>query len=114
MKELTDLEIEIEIAKIEGVKFTVKGNRIAADTFQVHELFSCAHMGFIFNPLTDKALCFDLLIRYDIDLISPYRVNGETKWEAQIFTNNGTVNNIYDENPQRAICLAIIEAHKGK
>ena len=65
------------------------------------------------TPLLDDALCFQLMVKYTIDVISPYLVNDETKWEAQMFVNGcSDAVNAYDDNPRRAICLAIIEAHK--
>jgi len=65
-----------------------------------------------YSPLTDDALCFQLMVKYDIDLMSPYRVNGETKWQAQIFSKNyADAFSIYDESPNKAILLVIIEAN---
>ena len=68
-----------------------------------------------YNPLTDDALCFQLMVKYDCDLISPYRPNNNTHWECQIFTDNcADAVSIYDDSPNKAICLAIIEAHKDQ
>jgi len=65
-----------------------------------------------YNPLTDDALNHQLMIKYELDLISPYRKNGDTQWEAQIFTDECcNVESVYDESPNKAILLAIIEAH---
>ena len=69
--------------------------------------------GKVYNPLTDDALCFQLMVKYDCDLISPYRPNNDTHWECQIFTDNcADAVSIYNDSPNKAICLAIIEAHK--
>jgi hypothetical protein len=66
-----------------------------------------------FNPLTDDGLCFQLMVKHDLDIIAPYRKNNETTWEAQIFSKDyADAFQIYDKSPNRAICLAIIEAHK--
>ncbi len=68
-----------------------------------------------YNPLTDDTLCFQLMIKYDLDIIAPYRKNNETTWEAQIFSKDYVdAFQIYDKSPNRAICLAIIEAHKDQ
>ena len=69
--------------------------------------------GKAYNPLTDDALCFQLMVKYDVDVMSLYRVNKETEWEAQVFTKDyADAVSIYNTNPNKAICLAIIEAHK--
>ena len=66
--ELTDLEINTEVAKIVGFEFMVAGGTVQPKAFTVTEVFSCAHMGFTFNPLTDDALCFQLMKKYKIDI----------------------------------------------
>ena len=109
MSELTDLEICKRIAEIEN-----KGDCFNwFNTFAIRtEMYAEREE---FNPLTDDALCFQLMVKYDCDLISPYRPNNDTHWECQIFTGNCTdVVSIYNDSPNKAICLAIIEAHKGK
>jgi hypothetical protein len=112
---MNDLEICKRIAEIEGVKFTVTGNEVAADAFQVHELFSCAHMGFIFNPLTDDALCFKLMVKHDVDLTHDFSglwcasMNPTYAYDESV-EDYGVIS--YDKSPNFAILLAIIEAHK--
>ena len=103
MSELTDLEMCKCIAEIEGVKFTVAGGKIAADTFQVHELFSCAHMGFIFNPLTDDALCFRFCYK---DGISVHYVDCPAGSGRAYFANKNSNSTNYCDTPNRAVCLA--------
>ena len=67
----------------------------------------------VYNPLTDDGLCFQLMVKYDLDIIAPYRKNNETTWEAHIFSKDyADAFQIYDKSPNRAICLAIIEANK--
>tara|TARA_R110002051_G_scaffold301683_1_gene369645 strand:+ start:740 stop:991 length:252 start_codon:yes stop_codon:yes gene_type:complete len=83
---MTDLEICKRIAEIEGISDYI-------------------FINYDYNPLTDKALCFDLMVKHKVD----------TEWwgdelGAYIPVNDGE---IHDKNPQKAICLAIIEAHKG-
>ena len=116
MNKLTDLEICKRIAEILGVKFTVISGKIVADAFQVHDLFSCAHMGFIFNPLTDNALCFQLMVKCKItvEFTRYYEHLKSTTTRAYYDhkADNGYGAYIQDVNPNRAICLAKIEAHK--
>ena len=111
--DLTDLEICRTIAKIE-LSETYKGmEERAHDGICVLVLSYGMIFRQAYNPLTDDALCFQLMVKYDIDVLSPYRKNGETKWEAQIFSKDyADAFSIYDESPNRVICLAIIEAHK--
>ena len=60
-----------------------------------------------YNPLTDDALCFRLMIKYKLSLIAP---EGEqTNWDC-IISDILTC----EESPNKAICLAIIELNKGK
>ena len=110
MNKLTDLEICKRIAEIEKLphhleegmndKF-INTSTIYGDVCE-------------YNPLTDDALCFQLLKKYNIDLISPYLPNNDTQYEAQIFISGiADVLSEYDDSANKAICLAIIEAHKG-
>lgn len=65
--------------------------------------------GEAFNPLTDKALAFDLMVKYGISS-GPNSVG----WSATINYDDGsTFGPIMAYCPQRAICLAIIEKHKN-
>ena len=109
-KKMTDLEICKRIAEIEGVQHQL----------EMEDKPSCyvysEHLNKEYNPLTDKALCFDLMVKYNIELtplkrgdflatpINPYDVYGE----PDMYLNNG----YGDNSPQKAICLAIIESHK--
>ena len=109
MSELTDLEICKRIAEIEN-----KGDCFNwFDTFAIRtEMYAEREE---YNPLTDDALCFQLMVKYDCDLISPYRPNKDTHWECQIFISDcADAVSIYDDSPNKAICLAIIEAHKDQ
>ena len=112
---MNDLDICRRIAKIDGVNYTVcinaklypprdaiyfreyYGNRPApTESKKLKE----------YNPLTDDALCFHLMVKYKLSLFAP--LTEQTNWDcviSDIFT--------CDENPNKAICLAIIEANKG-
>ena len=95
---MTDLEICTRIADIEGIK---QGYCVRNTPYRC-----------LYNPLTDDALCFKLMAKYDVNVVSPLRLGGATKWEAQIFSDEGEhVTCIYDEYLNKAICIAIIEAH---
>jgi len=122
MSELTDLEICKRIAEIEGKKghefmgvFVLGENYNEAVNESHSNSYSFSPCHYEYSPLTDDAICFQLMVKYDCDLISPYRPNNDTHWECQIFTDNCTdAVSIYNDSPNKAICLAIIEAHKVK
>jgi hypothetical protein len=108
MNNMTDLEICKRIAQIEQVDW-----RFSADCSCV--LIRSKDGSNFFNeysPLTDKALCFDLMVKHEIGLSFDIL----TGWKASFFYREfdehiGELTDfkgIFDENPQRAICLAII------
>lgn len=100
MNELTDLEICKKIAEIEGIS----KDRIKYFQKNADGIFRIKVDGVEYNPLTDKALCFDLMVKHKIDMV--YVGN----WSAWCAVYDG--GQLYNENPQRAICLAIIAKHK--
>ena len=108
---MNDLDICKRIAEIEGVKIDVLGGKAILD-----EMLGGVRIRLTeYNPLKDDALTFKLMVKYDVDIISPYRPNGDTQWEAQAFTAGCTDTvNAYNESPNKAICLVIIEANKEK
>ena len=59
-----------------------------------------------YNPLTDDALCFRLMIKYEIELFEINKV-----WHCNWAGSNLVTKS---ESPNKAVCLAIIEANKGK
>ena len=83
---MNDLEICQRIAEIEGIHV------------------SNAECG-MYDPLTDKALCFDLMVKYQVS-IEPQPFN-------LTYAKINYQHAVLDENLQRAICLTIIEAYKG-
>jgi hypothetical protein len=108
---MNDLEICKRIAEIEGelpiLEESIKArNKILA---QVQRKITITD---IYNPLTDDALCFKLMIKYrvmldyDNDLFIAQTLKGlfSSGWEP-------TENLTRLESPNKAICLAIIEAH---
>jgi len=97
MSELTDLEICMRIALLEDETFYVEGEFIAT--------MDCKE----YNPLTDDSLCFQLMVKYKVDVSFHYEsaeIYNDLQTKPVSFDCNGTSIN-------RAICLAIIEAHNG-
>lgn len=102
MDKLTDLQICKRIAEIEG--YTLNTDWGVADKDSV--LINVLDDKFtIYNPLTDKALCFDLAFKGKIDLI---------------FNDGGSASAYYskkhcvtDGDGKRAICLAYIAKHEA-
>jgi hypothetical protein len=95
---MNDLQLEEAIADLEGTA--------------VH---NCLAGGRSFpNYLTNNALCFQLMVKYSIELTPLFRGD----WCASVITeytyNEDPVINIQavDCKPSKAILLAIIEAHK--
>lgn len=103
---MDDLDICRRISKIEGIYSQIE----QADTTQAdttHIYISSEDLNSEYNPLTDDALCFKLMIKYKLSLIAPERE--QINWDCVI-----SAILTCDENPNKAICLAIIELNKGK
>jgi hypothetical protein len=102
MNELTDLEICQRIAKIEGLEISCE--------------WDCGNNGILigkgdgdleeYNPLTDDALCFKLMIKYKV-----WRWSNPAKGKFNACIKN-VAGWVSAETLNKAICLAIIEAHK--
>ena len=94
---MNDLEICKRIAEIEGYSKlgTVWGELV---------IVSNEDDTTSYNPLTDDALCFGLVKKYGVEIIP--------QWD-RVSANNGIeCTHEYAKNPNKAICLAIIEANK--
>ena len=116
MSELTDLEICKRIGEIESLNGDfgthlngAHGRRYIDGSFKYY------------NPLTDDALCFQLTKKYrvSIDYFEDWQRQGEDKdvlarLEIGLGIHAlGTVDFCKnDDSLNKAICLAIIEAHK--
>ena len=97
MSDLTDLEICKKIAEIEGVKIEIVGDHTVEMITPFHQR--------IYNPLTDDALCFQLLKKYRLEIeTSP------THFQAYFTVSRG----VTDTSLNKAICLAIIEANSNE
>ena len=118
MSELTDLEICKRIAEIESYKTSVTDAKkgIWASIYK-NDCYDW------FNPLTDDALCFQLTKKYrvSIDYFEDWQRQGEDKdvlarLEIGLGIHAlGTVDFCKnDDSLNKAICLAIIEAHKDQ
>lgn len=106
MSQLTDLAICKKIAEIvykdcdrQGWDYSECGTYIVTGE------------GDEFNPLTDKALCFDLMVKYGLSM---KKSEFSSFWLCFDFDTKNCID--YDvkginENPQKAICLAIIAKH---
>lgn len=101
---MNDLEICKRIAEIEG-KEPIEMIQCCVG------VWSDADDEFIeFDPLTDDALCFRLMVKYRVALLDEYFTGIVGKWIAEISKRPKKVSEI-SELPNEAICLAIIEAH---
>ena len=107
MSELTNLQICKRIAEIEFDDlidcYEHEFDGICIDKPMCGMVFREAY-----NPLTDDALCFQLMVKHKISLIqhqdntAVYCIwNHDEKHATSVITS-----------PNKAICLAIIEAHK--
>ena len=105
---MTDLEICKRIAEIEDVQHQVEMEGTPNCYIYSEELNE------EFNPLTDKALCFDLMVKYDVVFLDDEAYAG---CESGAGPESGGYYcegyGVSTSSPQRAICLAIIEAHEG-
>jgi hypothetical protein len=103
MSKLTDLEICKRIAEIEGFEFRIQNGKVLPEN--PAEAIT-GKLTDVYNPLTDDALCFKLMIKYDI---APFKCEFggyECVYDVDlVLSGSGVVN---DENANRAICIAII------
>ena len=86
MIESTDLEICKRIAEIDGIHVS----NVEAD---------------MYNPLTDDALCFRLMVKYKIDFCN---------YINDVYAGVSFGNEFQNRSPNHAICLAIIAANEAE
>ena len=106
MNKLADLEICKRIAEIEGLMFCT-GNRYARiEIWKDRKVYKYEK----YNPLTDDALCFKLMVKYSVRVepenCSAWTDNDDGYPQYEVIHCEGTIN--------KAICLAIIAAKVGK
>ncbi len=112
---MNDLEICKRIAEIEDVDFQIQNKKILPkDPANAIK----DKLTDVYNPLTDKALCFDLMVKHNIEL-TPMSSGCWCASSVDVYTFDGQVDyklcpSWLDDNPQQAICLAIIEANNNK
>ena len=110
MKELTDLEINRKIADIEDIhymetKYSDRDNFLGLVSAPDGSGTPPELIG-EYNPLTDDALCFQLMVKYKVKLSHEYD-------ETWICFKSGICRQLSkDVSPNKAICLAILEANK--
>ncbi|WP_372857571.1 hypothetical protein [Pseudoalteromonas sp.] len=106
MKKLTDLEIQTQLADI-----------VLDDWFVSEDVVSYWNDDTLipgyreFDPLTDDALCFKLMVKHGVTIHSVECPAGSGK---AYYANIKGISTDYQEVANRAICLAIIEAHKNE
>lgn len=113
MKKLTELEICKRIAELEGfVEHRINFDEDPKNQFEVKVNF---HYWDQYNPLTDDALCFHLMIKYDVEMqITSERDKHDKsrgKYPKQYYASI-KADEAMSVSPNKAICLAIIKAHK--
>ena len=111
---MTDLEICKRIAEIEFGEHSDKWFYSQESNESPHSIVSAWQGDGIFgcyreyNPLTDKALCFDLMVKYEVSL-----TYGEYAVTAEILIKKEDGEHSFDAQaycPKLAICLAIIDS----
>ncbi|MBE8233123.1 MAG: hypothetical protein HAW67_05250 [Endozoicomonadaceae bacterium] len=110
--ELTEIALCIRVAEIEGHKVvsdSVTDNLVPCDLGKHDNLIPVNCEGKYltqFNPIINDALCYRLMLKYDIKLSK----NRDGQYVAMYSHCRGEEN----INPNKAICLAIISANKAK
>lgn len=102
-----DLEICKAVAEIEGLESRQCGNVECAENHYVTDNTYSDGTKY-YNPLSDDALCFQLMVKYKISLIQHHDNSAVyCMWDYDEKQATNTIT-----SPKRAICLAIIEKHK--
>ena len=117
MSNLTDLEICKRIADIEDIhymetKYTDRANFLGLVDAPDGSGTPPELIG-EYNPLKDDALCFQLMVKYDV----PPMKNTFYDYYECIYSDDVDFvlsggGSATDKSPNKAICLAIIEANK--
>ena len=107
---MTDLEICKRIADIEHGSCFIDGDDTGNFINLNHPMSDRG--GEAYNPLTDKALCFDLMVKHKIEV--GFDDDGECMTAFYFRKSEVHISPVCegDKNPQRAICLAIIKKHE--
>jgi hypothetical protein len=105
---MRDDEILMRLAEIEGLAWNRNTSRSLAKATGAWRLW---------NPLTNDAQAMALMKKYKVGvvnfesptLIYPLVTDRDHGWGAYC----GTGGSVYNDNLNRAICMAIVEAHSG-
>ncbi len=109
---MTDLEICKRIAEIEGYHVSTDVKPSCGSAYANIYPDNCYGN---YNPLTDKALCFDLMVKYDVVYLNEEAfADCDPGAGPECGGYYSTGYGVSTSSPQKAICLAIIEAHEGK
>ena len=103
MSKLTDLEICKRIAEIDGTAVHEHKSVLSGFVLLNSESYET------YNPLTDDSLCFKLMVNHYIEIGLYGTWYGCFKGDKPK-GSDGCLS--YELNINKAICLAIIEAHK--
>lgn len=99
----------INITKVKDCYETLKvATNMTFERFVQSQIESPLIPAHIYNPLTDDALCFRLMVKYAI-FMTP--IPAMEMWSARVWYEGVKPYGAKDKSPNRAICLAIIEAH---
>lgn len=107
---MDNLELCASIAKIEGV-FDQIVEEVARQRERNNREFQTGAISYlkpqsfedIYSPLTNDALCFELMVKYAIT-VAPRIGNTTATWTGGDIEARG------DKHTNKAICLAIVEA----
>lgn len=131
MNELTDLEICKRIAEIECVEVSEVANNFLmrkditfgltvnislefarCKTLEDYRQVEADRERNLYNPLTDDTLCFQLMVKYRVKIV--FERAPDYYHAITFYKSDNTKLCQSDESPNKAICLAIIEAHKDQ
>ena len=112
MSELTNLEICKRLADIEDVSYFEFPDCIVETSNPDGSGTPQEALG-VYNPLTDDALCFRLMVKYSITFHKSEQENPEDVFYTCCSTRSHNLKHTtYSyESPNKAICLAIIKAN---
>lgn len=112
MIDLTDLEICKKIAEIENKYDELLEKQASYNSRLVH-VQQKENITRWYNPLTDDGLCFKLMVKYKVTFEScqfyknMFTAFTYSEYEIKVLPK------AHEYSPNKAICLAIIEAHKN-
>lgn len=103
MSKLTELEVCRKMAELEGLVSHIAGNVECAENHYAAKAIDGVvyETSRPYNPITGKALCFELMVKYGIDF---FNINGV------FYASDNKSVCVNSDNPGRAICLAILKS----